>query len=328
MANISYKTSGVDIGKAEEFVKGIKLASAGRVEAFGAVFNLLPHLKSYKKPLLVSSTDGVGTKLIIAQKLGIHNTVGIDLVGMNVNDVICQGARPLFFLDYIACGKLEPKMLNQVMTGLNKGLKESDCALIGGETAEMPGMYDPDEYDLAGFCVGIVDQQKVIDGKNIKEGDLIIGITSSGFHSNGYSLVRKALSQQQIKEQAVKLLAPTRLYVRPIMKLLDSKIVRGVKAISHVTGGAFYTKVTKVLPKGYAMAIDKKSWSVPEIFRLVQQSGNISEKEMFSVFNMGIGMMVVVDKKIVKSALAILNHFFPTMVIGKIIKSQEKMQLK
>ncbi|MFH1503765.1 MAG: phosphoribosylformylglycinamidine cyclo-ligase [Candidatus Omnitrophota bacterium] len=326
MRKVTYKNSGVDIKKAEDFIKKIKVNNLSKVEAFGSLFNLQTILKKYKNPLLASSTDGVGTKLIIAQTANIHNTVGIDLVGMNVNDIVCVGAKPLFFLDYIACGKVKVKTLIEMVAGIKEGLKQSDCLLLGGETAEMPGMYKNDEYDLAGFCVGIVDKDKVINGKGIEEGDLAIGIESSGLHSNGFSLARKALGVKGVKKYVKELLEPTRIYVKPIMSLLSRAIYP--KGIAHVTGGAFYNKVTKVLPQGYGMMIDKKSWKIPEIFRVIQEKGEISEKEMYSVFNMGIGMVLVVDKKMEKKVLTHLNKFYKSYTIGKVVKSKKRMILE
>ncbi|MDD5080540.1 MAG: phosphoribosylformylglycinamidine cyclo-ligase [Candidatus Omnitrophica bacterium] len=326
MSKTTYKSAGVSIDKGEKFARQISLDVKNAVSAFGGGFEFGKFTKGMKNPVLVSSADGVGTKLLIAQKLGIHNTVGIDLVAMNVNDIICFGARPLFFLDYIGVGKVDLKILSQVMSGIKKALKECDCALVGGETAEMPDMYKPSEYDLAGFCVGILDKSKAIDGRKIKEGDIVLGISSSGIHSNGYSLVRKVLGDSGIKKYAKEVMAPTRLYVRPVLSLLADKKIK-VKAVAHVTGGAFYTKITKVLPGGFGMRINKNSWDIPDIFEVIKNKGNISEKEMYKVFNMGIGMTVVVDKASVKAALYRLNKFFPTSIIGSIEKNSNKMTL-
>ena len=330
MKKFSYKKAGVDIKKADDFAKKIKLDSASNLEAFGSLFNLKPLLKKYKNPLLVSSTDGVGTKLKIAQSLGVHNTVGVDLVAMNVNDLICVGARPLFFLDYIACGKVNVKTLTEVVAGIKRGLKDSDCLLLGGETAEMPGMYKPDEYDLAGFSVGIVDKNKIIDGRGIKAGDVLIGLESSGFHSNGFSLVRKVLGSKGIKKYAKKLLVPTRIYVKPVLSLLNAKRypLSAIRGIAHVTGGAFYNKLTKILPKGLGMVVDKRSFKVPEIFRIVQKKGQISEKEMYSVFNMGIGMVLVVDKRYALEFQQYLNKKVKAQIIGQVVKSSKRMVLQ
>ena len=326
---ITYKQSGVNVAKGEAFAKMIKLTNLSKVAAFGSIFPLKAYYKKYKDPYLAASADGVGTKLKIAQKLGIHNTVGVDLVAMNVNDLICVGAEPLFFLYYIACAKVKLTTLTSIISGIKQGLKQSRCLLLGGETAEMPGMYKKGEYDLAGFCLGIVDKSKMIDSKNIKAGDLILGLESSGFHSNGFSLVRKALGQKGIKKHAKELLKPTRIYVESILSLLkvhNSKL-KTIKGIAHVTGGAFYNKVTKILPKGLGMVIDKKAWPVPKIFKIVQAKGRISEKEMYSVFNMGIGMILVVDKKYVKKIKQHLNRKVKTRIIGRVVKSSKRMVL-
>jgi len=332
MAGLTYKKSGVDIKKSDEFIKEMKQIFAkskiNKLSAFGSLFDVQSIVKKIKKPVLVSSTDGVGTKLILAQELNIHNTVGQDLVAMNVNDIICLGARPLFFLDYIACGKLKPGVLLKVARSIKQGLKESECALLGGETAEMPGMYGKNEYDLAGFCVGVVDKRKVIDGTRIKPGDAIIGLSSSGLHSNGFSLARKALTKKEIKKYSKQLLAPTRIYVKPILSLLSSKkLLPSIKGIAHITGGAFSTKATKILPKGLGMVVNKKSWSVPKIFSIIQRKGKISDKEMYSVFNMGIGMILVVSKKDAKKIKSILGKKCEVNLIGEITRSSEQMNL-
>ncbi len=328
---LTYKSSGVNIKKADDFVKAIKSSVPKRggsgVSAFGSLFDLGVFRKSFKNPVLVSSTDGVGTKLLLAQKFNIHHTVGIDLVAMNVNDLLCLGARPLFFLDYIACGKINPILLLSVVKGIEDGLTQSGCTLLGGETAEMPGMYKPNEYDLAGFCVGIVDKNKIINGKNIKKGDVIIGLESSGIHSNGYSLVRKALTARDLKTRIKEILTPTRIYVKPALEAI-AKNPKAIKGIAHITGGAFYNKATKVLPKGLSMLINKKSWNIPSIFKLIQKRGRISEKEMFTVFNMGIGMMMVVDKKKVNSVLRSLSKHVKAHVIGVVIKDKRRMILQ
>lgn len=323
MKKISYKTAGVDIKRADQFARNIKAKGLGA--AFGSLFNLEAILKAYKSPVLVSSADGVGTKLKIAQEFGVHNTVGIDLVAMNVNDIVCLGAKPLFFLDYIGCGKLNVGVLTKVMKGIQVGLRDSGCKLIGGETAEMPGMYKPNEYDLAGFCVGIVNKKNIIDGRKIREGDLIIGLSSNGLHSNGFSLVRKAFSRRDLKNHAKELLRPTRIYVKPILSLLKNNFA--IKAIAHNTGGAFYNKITKVLPKGYGMVIDKDSWRVPRIFKVIQQKSASSDKEMYSVFNMGIGMILVVDKNHASKAKRFIDRSCGTHLIGQIIKSKKRMNI-
>lgn len=329
MGENSYKKAGVDIKKADAFVKKIKLDAIGRIEAFGCLFKLAPLLKKYKDPVLVSSTDGVGTKLMLARQFNIHNTVGIDLVAMNVNDVICAGAKPLFFLDYIACGKVNVKTLCDVVAGIKKGLDDSDCLLLGGETAEMPGMYRQEEYDLAGFCVGIVDKKKIIDGRNISCGDVIIGLASSGLHSNGFSLVRKILTKTDQNKYKKELLTPTRIYVKPILSLLSAIGYRPsvIKGIAHVTGGAFFRKVTKILPPGYGMYLNRGSWPVPEIFTYLQSVGAVSEQEMYTVFNMGIGMVLVVDKAMANRVLRHLNRTVAAYIIGEITDRKQGMIL-
>jgi phosphoribosylformylglycinamidine cyclo-ligase len=327
---ISYKRAGVDVAKAEEFVKGIGRFLAlkkGGTKAFGSLFDLSEVLKRYKHPLLVSSADGVGTKLKIAQELNLHTSVGVDLVAMNVNDIVCLGAKPLFFLDYIACGKLKPLVLAKVMQGIAQGLKQSDCLLLGGETAEMPGMYKKDEYDLAGFCVGVVERDKIIDGRRIKKDDAVIGIASSGLHSNGFSLVRKVFSRKERKRYAQELLRPTRIYVKPILSLLKARCytLPAIKAVAHNTGGAFYTKITKVLPKGTAFMIEKDSWKVPVIFKLIKKKARLNDAQMYSTFNMGIGMVLVANKKYAGSIISFLGtKGFKAWVIGKVIAAKKK----
>lgn len=295
--SVTYKTSGVDIAKANAFVKSIRgdvtrtmnAAVLQRKGAFGGLYALAPG--KYKNPVLVSSTDGVGTKLLCAQSFNKHRTVGIDLVAMNVNDILCVGAKPLFFLDYIACGKLRPKVLKDVVYGIAEGCRQSGCSLIGGETAEMPGMYRPEEYDLAGFAVGIVEKSRIIDGSGIRSGDCVIGLPSSGLHSNGFSLVRKVLSKRDQEKMAKELLAPTRIYAKEVMGILDRFNVRG---IAHITGGAFYEKLTKILPKGKCFVIDRTGWTPPKIFHIIQKKGRISDREMYRTFNMGIGLTLVI----------------------------------
>ncbi len=332
MKKINYKKAGVDVKKADEFVKGINsfllTDKVNRTSAFGSLFDFKKITKEYDSPVLVSSTDGVGTKLKLAQKFGMHQGVGIDLVAMNVNDIICLGAKPLFFLDYIACGKLQPMVLKQVVKGIYQGLVDSNCSLLGGETAEMPGMYGKDEYDLAGFCVGVVEKNKIINGSNIRKGDKIIGISSSGLHSNGFSLVRKALSSKELKTYKKSLLQPTRIYVKQILSLLSSKNnKRAVKGIAHVTGGAFYDKATKIIPAGLSLAINKKSWQPNLIFKKIKEAGQLTETEMYSVFNMGIGLVVVVKKEFVKKILKQLNKSYKSYLIGEIRESKAKLIL-
>ncbi|MBU2103182.1 MAG: phosphoribosylformylglycinamidine cyclo-ligase [Candidatus Omnitrophota bacterium] len=335
MARLTYKDSGVDVRKADHFVRGINgfltSSALSEIAAFGCPFDLGPALKKYKNPVLVSSTDGVGTKLKIAQVFGSHGTVGIDLVGMNVNDVICLGAQPLFFLDYVACGRLKPKILHAVVRGIHAGLLQAGCALIGGETAEMPGMYDENEYDLAGFCVGMVERNAMVTGSRMLPGDIIIGLASSGLHSNGFSLARRALGARGMRKYSAELLAPTRIYVKPILRTLASlrAASKTVKGIAHITGGAFYSKATKIVPSGLGMVVRKGSWPVPDIFKRIQEYGAIEEREMYSVFNMGIGMMMVVTKKQAESVVKKLTHQkCKSWAIGEIVKSDTKMRIE
>jgi phosphoribosylformylglycinamidine cyclo-ligase len=321
---LTYKKAGVDIEKANRFVEDIKVLTKktlnksvlNRPGSFGALFAL--DLRGIKNPVLVSSTDGVGTKLLVADLVGKHDTVGIDLVAMNVNDVLCTGARPLFFLDYMATGRLNNKTMAKVIKGIVDGCKLSGCALIGGETAEMPDMYKGEEYDLAGFTVGIVDRNKIIDGTTIKPGDVLIGLPSSGLHSNGYSLARKALSAKEQKQYAEILMKPTCIYVKPVLALLDKFKIKGM---AHMTGGAWYEKLTKVLPKGLCFEVGKGSWPVPRIFELIKTKGDVPENDMYRTFNMGIGFSIVVDPDDVHAVQAFLRkqkvHSF---VIGRVTK--------
>ena len=284
MKKLTYKSSGVDINQAGVFKKKIKTLVKGSfgpevlkdIGGFGSFFRF-PKAK-FKDPVLVSSSDGVGTKLKIAILANKHDTVGIDCVAMNVNDILCTAAAPLFFLDYIASGKLEPRVLSDVVKGINQGCIQAGCALIGGETAEMPGMYKKGDYDIAGFCVGAVERKDIIDGSKIEAGDLVIGLESSGIHSNGYSLVRKVFSKNELKRMATELLKPTRIYVKPLLSLLSGR--HSIRGISHITGGAFYDKIARILPDNVNVRIDKSSWLVPKIFRLIQSKGNIEDKEL------------------------------------------------
>jgi phosphoribosylformylglycinamidine cyclo-ligase len=308
---ITYRDSGVDIDRANSFVERIKplIKTASRREVmngiggFGGLFHL--DISKNRDPILVSSTDGVGTKLKIAQTMGKHDTVGIDLVAMSVNDVVVQGAEPLFFLDYIATGKLDIDASVQILKGIVKGCHEAGCALIGGETAEMPGFYPDGEYDLAGFCVGVVDADKLIDGSEIRVGDRIVGIASSGLHSNGYSLARRVLFEEgrlnpdsQIsgltQSLGMELLTPTRIYVKSILNIIKNFHIRG---IIHITGGGFIDNIPRILPGPCRAVITKGSWQVPTIFEFIQNIGNIDDNEMLRVFNMGIGMILIVAEK-------------------------------
>ena len=327
MSAITYKTSGVDIDEADVFVRAIQKDIAGTLSpsvirdkgAFGSLFAL--GARKYKDPVLVSSTDGVGTKLLVAQAAGKHDTVGIDLVAMNVNDVLCAGAKPLFFLDYIACGKLKTKVLKVVVKGITDGCKMAGCALVGGETAEMPGMYAADDYDLAGFAVGVVEKDKIINGARIQAGDQVIGLPSSGPHSNGYSLIRKVFSLSEQKKFAPELLKPTRIYVREVLPLVRKFHIKG---IAHITGGAFYEKLTKILPPGKCFAMNKGSWPVPKIFQIIQKKGTINDYEMFRTFNMGIGLAIIVAAKDIAAVRTFLRrqktgHY----LIGEVINDKK-----
>src|SRR6202451_4713795 len=319
---LTYKKAGVDIAKANRFVDAIKRMSSGtmnkgvinRPGSFGSLFDL--NSLKYKDPILVSSTDVVGTKLLVANLAGKHDTVGIDLVAMNVNDVLCTGAKPLFFLDYIATGKLNNKIMKDVMKGIVAGCRMAGCALIGGETAEMPDMYRGEDYDLAGFTVGVVEAQGIIDGSGIKCNNVLIGLPSSGLHSNGYSLARKALSTQEQKLYAQILLKPTCIYVKPVLALLEKFQIKGM---AHMTGGAWYEKLTKVLPKGLCFAVNKGTWPVPRIFGLIQDKGHIPDHEMYRTFNMGIGFCLVVSPKDAVAVQTFLRlHHVESFVIGEV----------
>ncbi|MFH1081139.1 MAG: phosphoribosylformylglycinamidine cyclo-ligase [Pseudomonadota bacterium] len=307
----TYRGAGVDIDKANLFVEKIKplIKMTARKEVmsgiggFGALFRL--DVEKFKNPILVSSTDGVGTKLKVAQSMGKHDTVGIDLVAMSVNDVIVQGAEPLFFLDYIATGKISLDQSIQIMEGIVRGCQEAGCALIGGETAEMPGFYPENEYDLAGFCVGIVDADRLIDGSAISIGDRIIGLASSGLHSNGFSLARKVLfddgginihdTVHGLEESiGTALLRPTKIYVKSMLKLFKSFNIKG---LVHVTGGGFLDNIPRILPAPCCAVIRRDAWNIPSIFHVIREMGRIEEWEMFRVFNMGIGMIVIASEK-------------------------------
>lgn len=295
----------------------------GSTLGFASLFDLKK--TGIKDPLLVASTDGVGTKLELARLLGKHDTVGIDLVAMCVNDLITSGARPILFLDYYATGKFQAEIISEVLKGVVEGCRQAGCALVGGETAIMPGFYSAAtqkgsaQYDMAGFSVGVVDRKKVVTGKTVKAGDVVLGIQSSGFHSNGYSLLRKVFSEARLKGPLGKmLLTPTLIYVRPVLALLQQLPVKG---IVNITGGGFYDNLPRVMPKGLGASIDKRAWRVPDIFRVAQKAGKISEHEMYKTFNMGIGMVVILDDREAKRAQKILQRFhLNSWVIGQIVK--------
>ncbi len=329
---ITYKKAGVDIDKANALVKDYKrLASLTKIKgalsdvgSFGALFR--PDFRKFKDPILVSSTDGVGTKLLIAFMADKHDTVGIDLVAMSVNDILCSGAEGLFFLDYISTGSIKPRVLKDIVKGIADACKEAGYALVGGETAEMPGMYKSGEYDLAGFGVGIIERNEIIDGRNIKRGDIVLGLESSGVHSNGYSLIRNVFSQKELKLYAKELLIPTRLYPRPVLGL--KKKIK-IKGIANITGGAFYDKIPRIIPKNLAIEIYKDSWQVPWIFSVIKKKGNIDDKEMYRALNMGIGMVLVLDKRDAGSAKAILlASGLRSHVIGTVVKGNRDIVIR
>ncbi len=339
----SYAAAGVDITagyKAVELMKShiARTKTAGAdldIGGFGGLF--VPNLAGMKKPVLVSGTDGVGTKLKMAFLMDKHDTVGIDCVAMCVNDVICCGAKPLFFLDYIACGKNVPERIAEIVAGVAEGCVQSGAALIGGETAEMPGFYPVDEYDLAGFAVGIVDEEKVLDNKSMKAGDVVIALPSSGVHSNGFSLVRKVFDVENAdlktpvaelggKSVGETLLTPTKIYVKPMNALFEQVKVKGV---SHITGGGFYENIPRSIPDGLGAKIDKSAVRVLPIFELIAKVGNIPERDMFNTFNMGVGMSVVVAPEDADRALEILKaNGEDAYIIGSIVESEDKIILE
>ena len=334
----SYKAAGVDITAGYQAVELMKKHIARTVTAgamsdiggFGGLFEM--DLTGITKPVLVSGTDGVGTKLKLAFLMDKHDTVGIDCVAMCVNDIICCGAKPLFFLDYIAVGKNFPEKVAAIVSGVAEGCVQSGAALIGGETAEMPGFYPEDEYDLAGFAVGVVDKDKILDNKTMEAGDVVIALPSSGVHSNGFSLVRRVFDVENAdiktpmeelggKSLGETLLAPTKIYVKPMLALFEE--VR-VKAVSHITGGGFYENIPRSIPKGFGAKIDKSALRIPPIFKLLAEKGNIPERDMFNTFNMGVGMSVVVAKADAEKALEILKaNGEDAYIMGEIIPSEE-----
>ena len=311
--SLSYRSAGVDIDAGDALVEAIKPFAKrtmrpevlGGIGGFGALFEIS---KKYKEPVLVSGTDGVGTKLKLAFHLNRHDTVGIDLVAMSVNDILVQGAEPLFFLDYFACGKLDVTTATDVVKGIANGCEQAGCALIGGETAEMPGMYPDGEYDLAGFAVGAVEKSAIIDGRSIVPGDVVLGLASSGAHSNGYSLVRKILDRAKPdlsadfhgRPLADVLIAPTRIYVKPLLALMKSLPVKGM---AHITGGGLVENVPRVLPEAVTAVLEKSAWPRPPLFDWLQREGNVAEAEMHRVFNCGIGMAVIVAAEHADAAL-------------------------
>lgn len=336
-----YAASGVDITAGYKAVELMKKHIASTVTSgvcsdlggFGGLFEL--DLNGIEKPVLVSGTDGVGTKLKLAFLMNRHDTVGIDCVAMCVNDIICCGAKPLFFLDYIACGKNYPEKIADIVKGVCEGCVQSGAALIGGETAEMPGFYPIDEYDLAGYCTGVVDKNKIVDNTTMQAGDIIIALPSSGVHSNGFSLVRKVFDVENAdltspleklggKSLGETLLTPTRIYVKPILALLEKVAVKG---ISHITGGGFYENIPRSIPEGLGAVIKRDSVKILPIFKLIAKKGNISERDMFNTFNMGVGMSVVVSKNDADTAVDILrNNGIDAYIMGEIEASHKKIR--
>ncbi len=339
----SYAKAGVDITAGYRAVELMKQHIArtmtsgvcSDVGGFGGLFEL--DITGMTRPVLVSGTDGVGTKLKLAFLMDKHDTVGIDCVAMCVNDIICVGAKPLFFLDYIACGKNVPERIAEIVKGVSEGCVQSGCALIGGETAEMPGFYPVDEYDLAGYSTGVVDKSKIIDNKTMKPGDVIIALPSSGVHSNGFSLVRKVfdVENRDIKSPVAELggksigetlLTPTKIYVKPVLALLEAVKVKG---ISHITGGGFYENIPRSIPDGLGAVIDRKAVRVLPIFELLAKEGNIPERDMFNTFNMGVGMSIIVAKEDADKALEVLvAQGEDPYIIGEIVASDEKIVIK
>ena len=335
----SYKAAGVDVTAGYKGVQLMKKAVQSTytnavisdIGGFGGLY--APQIQGMEEPILVSGTDGVGTKLKLAFLMDKHDTIGEDCVAMCANDVICTGASPMFFLDYMALGKNIPEKVATIVTGVAEGCKKANCSLVGGETAEMPGFYPEDEYDLAGFCVGVVDKNKIIDSKTIEVGDKVIGLASSGVHSNGFSLVRKVfdVNEENLKEYVEELgktvgealLEPTRIYVKPILKLIEEVKVKG---ISHITGGGFYENLPRMLRDGVSLKIDKNSYEVPALFKLIASRGNIPERDMYNTFNMGIGMAVIVPENEVEKSLNLLKEAGEeAYLIGSVVEGNKEI---
>ncbi len=339
----SYESSGVNLEAGYEVVARIRKhvksterpGVMGSIGAFGGMFDL--GSLGYEHPVLVSGTDGVGTKLKLAFATGINDTIGIDAVAMCVNDVLAQGAAPLFFLDYVAVGKNHPAVVEAIVAGVAEGCRQANCALIGGETAEMPGMYDEDEYDIAGFTVGAVEKSKLIDCSKVKAGDMLVGIASSGVHSNGFSLVRKIIADNSLSLSdklpetgmltlGEMLLTPTKIYVKPVLDVIANVDVHGV---AHITGGGFDENIPRILRKGLGVEIEEGSWEILPVFGLLEKYGRVPHREMFNVFNMGIGMVLAVDEADVARTLEILgSHGEKASVIGKIVEGTEGCKIK
>ncbi len=332
--SLSYRDAGVDIDAGDALVENIgpfarrtlrKGVLAG-IGGFGALFEIS---RNYREPVLVAGTDGVGTKLKLAVELNRHGSIGIDLVAMSVNDILTQGAEPLFFLDYYACGKLDVKTATAVIRGIAAGCERAGCALIGGETAEMPGMYPEGDYDLAGFAVGIVEKSRIIDGSGIAEGDVVLGLASSGAHSNGYSLIRKIIAMKGVNLSARLrgrvlrdvILEPTRIYVKPVLNLIGKVTVKG---LAHITGGGLIENVPRILPGKLAARIDRDAWPMPPLFGWLQRQGNIDDRELYRVFNCGIGMVAIVSPERSAAAIRLLNAAGETAWrIGRIVRRRK-----
>ncbi len=330
---LTYRDAGVDMDAGDQLVENIK-PYAKRTQrpgvltgigGFGALFEIS---RNYREPVLVSGTDGVGTKLKLAFELDRHDTIGIDLVAMSVNDILVQGAEPLFFLDYYGCGKLDVATATEVVKGIAAGCEQAGCALIGGETAEMPGMYPAGEYDLAGFAVGIVEKSKIIDGSTIAEGDIVLGLASSGAHSNGYSLIRKIISAHNVdlsakldgKTLGELILAPTRIYVKPLLKLI---LEANVKGLAHITGGGLVENIPRVLPETLTARLDSAAWTMPPLFGWLQKTGNVDSHEMHRVFNCGIGMVVIISPDQAAAAEVLLRDAGETVLRIGVIRRRE-----
>jgi phosphoribosylformylglycinamidine cyclo-ligase len=332
MPRVTYKKAGVDIDAADRFIGMIKplVRRTGRPEVLGTIggFSGLfrPRLSGMKRPVLVSSTDGVGTKLLVADMVRKYDTVGVDLVAMSVDDVVVLGAEPLLFLDYIAVGKVVPRMLVDIVRGIVRGCRQARCALVGGETAELPGLYGPGKWDLAGFCVGVVDEPKIIDGRTCRAGDAVIGLASSGLHSNGYSLARKVFAAREIKAGLWReLLRPTRIYCTAILEVL--KKVR-IKSMAHITGGGFYDNIPRVIPEGFGVRVEKGSWPIPPIFGKIQRAGDVDEREMFRTLNMGIGMALAVSPRDADRVLSLFaEQGQKAWIIGEIVRGRHEVVL-
>ena len=338
---INYKDAGVDVANGQKEVELIKKLVEktqsenvlSKLGGFSGLFSL--ENLNIKNPVLVSGTDGVGTKVMLAQMMDKHDTIGIDCVAMCVNDILCQGAKPLFFLDYIACGKLVPEKMEKIVKGVADGCLQANSSLIGGETAEMPGLYKENDYDLAGFCVGIVDKEKIITGEKIKKGDHIFGLKSSGIHSNGYSLVRKIVLEKEklsLDEKiegldtslGEELLKPTKIYVKEILALLEKIEING---LSHITGGGFYENIPRMIPDGLCAKIDVRNIPLPKIFSLLEKWGELDKKDMYETFNMGVGLVFAVDKNDVDKVKEIIDED-ELLDLGEVVENDEKIDLK